>query len=158
MSKSTIQSIALISGIRSGILTAYLSHDSLAPVLRNKIKQVDEMLWDLKESLNPTAKEVGKIKTMLNNWGSEMRKDGIIDENNLTIMIAVSQQCCASLLDKVNNRAKVVAKLKEIVAILDDIGAYLHDGVKDKMLIPKFEFADKILSHLYKAVGFELCE
>ena len=154
MSRANQQSLCLLAAMRSGLITVNNEIESLNPCFQADLIECDRLLFEAVRQWDGTDKDNAKALNMLGMWVDELKESGLHDECNMVVMVSMSQQSCQALTEKVKNKEKL-ALLMPIQGILDKMAAYLHEGIKDQFLIPKFELADLILEKLFKVTGFE---
>ena len=154
MSRANVQSICIMAAMKSGLVTVVQDYPSISPAMRDSIVKIDNMLTDAIVAWDENAKDNSRAIRCLRAWNDHLVFDGLNSENNIITMVAMSQQSCCDLISAIRNKRKLEL-LTPIAEELDELGGYLHEGLKDKYLIPKFELADKILNILYEELGFE---
>ena len=154
MSRSTTQSLCLIAAMKSGLVTVVQDYE-ISTQMRESIERADKKLTNALKVWEEHKNDNQRALAMLGAWSQDLKEAGLDSENNLTVMVAMSQQACSDLLEKLRNKEKI-AIIYEVLDELDELGGYLQEGIKDKVLIPKFILADEILGRLYKIIGFSL--
>lgn len=155
MSKATQQSLCILSAIKSGMVTSILEYQNLTPSFRHELIATDILLTTAIKEWQEHKNDNEKAIYMLGQWVDALKVDGLDETSNLTTMVAMSQQATADLIARVRDKKKI-SLLTPVLEKLNSIGAYLHEGMSDKKLIPRFELADELLARLYKITGFEV--
>lgn len=155
LSKANRQSLCLLAAMKSGLVTVVQESDSLSNEFEKLIYDCDADLTRAVKGWESGDKDEEKAIYLLQNWVDELKHSGLEYECNMTVMTAMSLQACDDLLSVVRDKVKV-SVLTPAREKLELIGEYLHKGMSDKHLIPKFERADEILKSLYRVTGFEV--
>jgi len=154
MSKATIQAYCLMSACKSGLVTSANAYPDLSENFKDMIIESHNMISDAIRKWTTHKHKDSRTDELLAKWHTRMNDEGYGDENNLTVMVALSVQALEELEDKVRDPAKKKLLLPAI-EILDEMNGLLHVGCKSRIIEAKIETAEKLLFMLFDACGFE---
>ncbi len=153
MSRATIQAFCLMSACKSGLVTSANAYPDLSEDFKDMIIKAHNMISDAIREWTTHKHPDSRTDELLAKWHSRMEAEGYGDENNLTVMVALSQQALAELEDKVRDPVKKTLLLPAI-DILDTMSGKLQEGCSGKNIVPKIERAEELLFMLFDVCGF----
>ena len=154
MSKATIQAFCLMSACKSGLVESARSYPDLSEDFKDMLIKAHNMISDAIRDWTTHKHPDSRTDAHLAKWHTKMKVEGYGADNNLTVMVALSQQALAELEDKVRDPVKK-RLLIPAIEILDTMSGRLQMGCSGKIIDEKIERAEKLLFMLFDVCGFE---